>query len=134
MMRPRMEPHARNPWSTTHSVSCAVVRPIILPMRVAPRRAKIEPPSGINTSDTLPEQIPDKTLTPKEVRNSILDIFCADSEQKGDSFLRFVCEIYVKWAELPPLMRKAVEEWDSLPEEVRKRVEGLLGGTHEGQT
>jgi len=49
--------------------------------------AGIEPPRESDTSAALPERNHGKTLTPEEVRNSILDSSCADSEQEGDSFL-----------------------------------------------
>ena len=40
----------------------------------------------------------------------------------------------MKWTQLPLMVKKAVEEWDSLSEDVRKGVEALLGGADEGRT
>jgi hypothetical protein len=58
--------------------------------------AGIEPPRESDTFATLLERNHGKTRTPEEVRNRFLDIFRADSEQNGDSFLRSVYEICVK--------------------------------------
>jgi len=51
------------------------------------------------------------------------------TEQHQNTFLYSVCEIYVKWAQLPSSVRKAVEEWHSLPKHVREGIEAFLNQT-----
>lgn len=96
--------------------------------------AGIEPSQENDRSTTVSEHNRCRTLTAEQVRDGLVDTFRTDPTHNDNTFLHAVCEIYAKWAELPPLVRQAVEEWDSLPTEVRKGVETLLGKADEGQT
>ena len=91
--------------------------------------AEIEPPQEHDTSDTLPEQNPGKTLTPEKVATTLLDTFQTDPAQRDDTFLRFVCEIYVKWTELPLAVRAIIENWSSLPRDVIESFERIAQET-----
>ena len=63
--------------------------------------AGIEPSLESDNFATLPEQKPYTNRTPEEACDELIDTFNALSEQKQNTFLHSVCEIYVKWAELP---------------------------------
>ena len=56
----------------------------------------------------------------------MIDSLRADPARKDDTLLSFVCEVFVKWTELPSAVKKVVEGWDSLPEELQKGVEMYL--------
>jgi hypothetical protein len=90
--------------------------------------AGIEPPLESDTSTTLPEQKPHTNHTPEGACEELFDTLLAHSGQNRDTFLRVVCEIYVKWAELPSVVRNAVNEWYSLTRELRQSVELILAG------
>jgi hypothetical protein len=95
--------------------------------------AGIEPSRERDTSDALSGHEPRTSHTPEEACEELIDTFRALSEQKQNTFLHFICEIYVKWAELPSSVRRAVEEWHLLPRHVREGVEELLDQTDESQ-
>jgi len=95
--------------------------------------AGIEPSREHHTSDALAGQEPHTNATPGTACEELIDTFRALSEQKQNTFLHSICEIYVKWTELPPSVRKAVEERDSLPERVREGIERLLCEAGEGK-
>lgn len=88
--------------------------------------AGIEPALETDTSTTLPEQKPYTNDTPAKVCEELLYTFHTLSGQKRDTFLRAICEIYVKWCELPSTVRAMVERWESLPDEVKERIQRLV--------
>lgn len=94
--------------------------------------AGIEPARDSDTSTTLLDQKLYTNHTPETACEELFDTFRTHPEQNHDTFLQLVCEIYVKWSELPASVRKAMAEWDTLPEHVRKGIETLLGDTDEG--
>ena len=96
--------------------------------------AGIEPALENDTFATLFDQIPYTNATPPEACEELIDTFRSLSEQKQNTFLQRICEIYVKWAELPPPVRDAVANWNSLPKDVRKAAAKLLGGTDKDLT
>ena len=96
--------------------------------------AGIEPVLENDTFATLFDQIPYTNATPPEACDELIDTFRSLSEQKQNTFLQRICEIYVKWAELTPPVRKAVAEWNSLPKNVQVAAAELLGGTDKDLT
>ena len=96
--------------------------------------AGIEPALENDTFATLFDQIPYTNATPPEACEELIDTFRSLSEQKQNTFLQRICEIYVKWAELPSAVRTAVAEWNLLPKNVRAAVAELLDETDEDLT
>ena len=96
--------------------------------------AGIEPALEKDTFATLFDQIPYTNATPPEACNELIDTFRSLPEHKQNTFLQRICEIYVKWAELPSPVRKAVAEWNSLPKNVQAAATALLDETDEDLT
>jgi len=90
--------------------------------------AGIEPSQGTDTFTTVSEQKPCTNGTHQRACEELIDTFLTGSVQDDNTLLRSVCETFVKWATLPALVRKAVEQWDSLPKDVQKGLRGFLVG------
>jgi len=87
--------------------------------------AGIEPALETDTSSTLSEQKPYTNHTLEMACEELIDAFHTLSGQNPDTFLHVVCEICVKWSKLPPSVRRVLDEWDSLSDDVKKRFEKL---------
>lgn len=88
--------------------------------------AGIEPDVSADSFDTLFDQKSYKTVTPDEGMKALIHTFRTYPQQKDDTFLHRICEIYAKWSELPLLVQQGFQTWDSLPEQVRTRIQELL--------
>jgi len=96
--------------------------------------AGIEPSREHDTSDALSEQEPHTNHTPVVTCEDLFDTLRTSFGQNHDTWLHLVCEIYVKWTALPPALKKAVQDWDSVPEEVQAGLERLLNEAEKGGT
>ena len=92
--------------------------------------AGIEPSQEGDTSDALSEQELHETIAGKEIADDLINAFRTDPIQNDNTFLRFVCEIYVKWTELPLTVRSVIENWSSLPRDTIELFEKIAYEVH----
>lgn len=90
------------------------------------RAAVIEPDLDHDTSLAPSDQNTTKNIARQGVTPELLDTFRTQIQQTDNTFLRAVCEIYVKWTDLPPAIRQFLDTWNELPDDTRRQLEMIL--------